>query len=140
MPLARICESWTRVRPNIVDVRSSADSAESHLTQLRRAGGAPGSVPRRSSGVVHLFEVRSQMAAVPAVGRAMIWIFERAGRRAKIELLYLTRDKYELRFTDGEGVDHVEHFTNATDAGNRQLALHHALVAEGWHRTGGWKM
>ena len=70
----------------------------------------------------------------------MIWFFERAGRRAKLEVLYIGPGKYELHFTDADGVDHMEHFANATDAGNRQLELENTLGAQGWTKTGGWKM
>ena len=70
----------------------------------------------------------------------MIWIFERQGRRAKLEVLYLAPDKYELRFMDADGVEHIEHFTNATDAGNRQLDLEHTLEAQGWEKAAGWKL
>ena len=70
----------------------------------------------------------------------MIWIFERSGRQAKLELLYLSPEQYELRFMDDDGIEHVEHFTNATDAGNRQLELLRTLTSRGWERTAGWKL
>jgi len=70
----------------------------------------------------------------------VIWIFEREGRRAKLEVLYLAPDKYELRFVDADGVEHVETFTTATDAGNRQLDLEHTLAAQGWEKAAGWKL
>jgi len=70
----------------------------------------------------------------------MIWIFERGGQRAKLEVLYLAPDKYEVRFLDADGVEHVETFTNANDAGNRQIELFHTLSSQGWERTGGWKL
>ncbi len=70
----------------------------------------------------------------------MIWIFEKQGRQAKLELLYLPPDQYELRFVDGDGVEHFEKFTNATDAGNRQLELKQTLDAQGWSKTGEWKL
>ena len=70
----------------------------------------------------------------------MIWIFERAGQQAKLEVLYLAPDKYEVRFLDADGVEHVEHFTNATDVGNRQVELLHTLAMQGWERTGEWKL
>ena len=70
----------------------------------------------------------------------MIWIFERQGKQARIEVLYLAPDRYELRFMDADGVDHLETFTNATDAGNRQLQLLQQFSADGWERTAGWKL
>ncbi|HEY6212740.1 MAG TPA: hypothetical protein VIW45_10660 [Vicinamibacterales bacterium] len=70
----------------------------------------------------------------------MIWIFERANRHARLEVLYIRPDQYELRFVDADGVEHVEHFTNASDAANRQIDLDHTLTAQGWARTGGWKV
>jgi hypothetical protein len=69
----------------------------------------------------------------------VIWLFERAGRTARLEVLYLAPDKYELHFLDADGVDHVEEFTNATDAGSRQIELRHMLSAQGWDKTGEWK-
>jgi hypothetical protein len=70
----------------------------------------------------------------------VIWIFEREGQRAKLEVLYIAQDKYELRFLDADGLEHLETFTNATDAGNRQMELQHTLSLQGWKRTGGWKL
>jgi hypothetical protein len=70
----------------------------------------------------------------------MLWLFEREGKRARLEILYLAPDKYEVRFVDANGVEHVEQFTNATDVGNRQLDLAHTLAAQGWEKTGGWKL
>jgi hypothetical protein len=70
----------------------------------------------------------------------MIWLFEREGRRARIEVLYLAPDQYELRFTDSDGVAHVEDFNDATAVGVRQLELEETLIAPGWPRTGGWKI
>lgn len=70
----------------------------------------------------------------------MIWIFEREEKRATLQLLYLAPDKYELHLVDADSVDHVEHFTNATDAGNRQDELLQSPVSNGWAKTGGWKL
>lgn len=70
----------------------------------------------------------------------MIWIFERAGRQAKLEILYLAPNKYELRLVDADGVEQVEHYASAEEAGKRQLEWQDALAADGWKKTGGWKL
>ena len=70
----------------------------------------------------------------------MIWMFERAGRQARLEVLYLAPDKYELRVVDGEGVEHLEQYTSADDAAKRQIEWQNALSAQGWEKTGGWKL
>jgi len=70
----------------------------------------------------------------------MIWIFERDNRRAKLEVLYLGPNNYEVRFWDADGKERVEHFKSAEDVGNRQLDVEHSLAMQGWSRTGGWKL
>lgn len=70
----------------------------------------------------------------------MIWLFERSGKRARLEVLYLAPDKYEVRLLDADGVEHVEQLTSAADVANRQLDLTHTLPAQGWEKTGGWKL
>ena len=70
----------------------------------------------------------------------VIWLFEREGKHARLEILYVPPDKYEVWFLDGDGVEHVEALANATDVANRQLDLTHTLAAQGWARTGGWKL
>jgi hypothetical protein len=70
----------------------------------------------------------------------VIWIFERQGKKAKLEVLYLGPDNYEVRFVDAEGKEHIEHFTSAEAAGNRQLDVEHALAMQGYEKTAGWKL
>jgi hypothetical protein len=70
----------------------------------------------------------------------VIWIFEKAGKQTTLEVLYLAPDNYELRFMDADGVEHVETFNNATDAGNRQIELLNTLTSQGWIKSGGWKL
>ena len=70
----------------------------------------------------------------------MIWLFERGDKRARLEVLYLGADRYEIHFLDGNGVEHIERLTSAIDVANRQIDLTHTLAAQGWERTGGWKL
>ena len=70
----------------------------------------------------------------------VIWLFERGDQHARLEILYVPPDKYEVRFLDADGVEHVEELANATDVASRQLDLTHSLAAQGWERTGGWKL
>jgi len=70
----------------------------------------------------------------------MLWWFERAGARTTLEVLNLPTGAYELRVTDADGEERVEHFANAVDLAKRQQAIHDALVAQGWAHTGGWKL
>ena len=74
------------------------------------------------------------------IGSDVIWIFEREGQQARLQVLYLAPDRYEVHFLDADGVEHLETFTNATDAGNRQLELLHTLGSQGWKKTGDWKL
>jgi len=70
----------------------------------------------------------------------MLWLFERGGRHARLEVLYLAPDKYELHFTDADGVERVEHFTSDVEASTRQIELQNTLVAQGWSKAGEWKL
>jgi len=70
----------------------------------------------------------------------VIWLFERDGRRAQLQLLYLAPDQCELHFIDADGVAVVEHFTNVTDAGARQRELQKRLTEQGWSTEGEWKL
>ena len=70
----------------------------------------------------------------------MIWIFERAGKTSKLEVLYLAPDKYEVRFVDPDGLDRIEPFTNEADAWARQKDLELGLAEQGWTRTAGWTL
>ena len=70
----------------------------------------------------------------------MLWFFERQGRQARLEVLYLDAYEYELRFVDAEGVEQIEHFTNAGDVGERQIQIQQGLAEQGWTHTGGWKL
>ena len=70
----------------------------------------------------------------------MIWLFERDGQRAKLEVLYLEANNYEVRFMDPDGNERVEYFKSAEAAGNRQLDVEHALAMQGWSKTGEWKL
>ena len=70
----------------------------------------------------------------------MIWIFERKGRQARVELLYVPPATYELRVVDGDGNEHLEQYTTAEAAGQRQLEWEAALCADGWAKTRGWKL
>jgi hypothetical protein len=70
----------------------------------------------------------------------MIWIFERQGRVAKLETIYLPPQSYEIRFVDGAGVEHVETFSDPAAANSRQWSLLAALKGEGWEKSGEWKL
>jgi len=70
----------------------------------------------------------------------MVWLFERQGRTARLETLYLAADNYELRFVDADGAERVERFTNTDDLGERQKEIQQSLTTQGWERTGGWKL
>jgi len=67
----------------------------------------------------------------------MIWIFEREGQQVRLEWVELAPNRHQLRFIDLEGVEHVEEFTNATDAETRQIDLAQALGVLGWKRKHG---
>jgi len=69
----------------------------------------------------------------------VIWLFERNGRHAQLQLLYVAPDRYELHFIDGDGIELVEHFTNVPDAGARQRELQKNLMEQGWSQDGEWK-
>jgi hypothetical protein len=71
----------------------------------------------------------------------MIWLFERDGRHARVQLLYLHPNKCELHFfNETDGVERVEHYTNAEDAATRQRQLQDILAVQGWSKAGDWKL
>ena len=70
----------------------------------------------------------------------MLWFFERQGRQARLEVLYLGTWCYELRFVDAEGAEQIERFTNAEDVGERQIQIQQSLAGQGWKHTGSWKL
>jgi hypothetical protein len=70
----------------------------------------------------------------------MLWFFERGGRQARLEVLYLDAYKYEVRFVDAKGVEQIEHFRTAEDVAERQIQIQESLAAQGWHHTGSWKL
>ena len=70
----------------------------------------------------------------------MIWLFERHQQRARLEILHLTTDNFEVRFTDEAGVDHVEYWTDVADVARRQVQVLTELNSQGWTKTGGWKL
>jgi hypothetical protein len=69
----------------------------------------------------------------------MLWWFEREALRTTIEVLNHPAGEYELHVVDSDGIEQVEHFTNATDLAKRQQAIQDTLVAQGWAQAGGWK-
>jgi hypothetical protein len=70
----------------------------------------------------------------------VLWWFEREGARTTIEVLHLPNGEYELRVVGEDGAEHIEQFANAADLAKRQLALQDLLRAQGWARSGEWKM
>jgi hypothetical protein len=68
----------------------------------------------------------------------VLWWFEREGLRTTIEVLHLANGEYEMRFLGVDGVEQIEHFTNAADLAKRQQTLHDTLIATGWSRSGEW--
>jgi len=76
----------------------------------------------------------------PKIDVDMVWLFERRGKQARLEVLYIGADNYEVKFVDGDGVEHVEHFTSAADVANRQIDVAHTLSKQGWEKTVEWKL
>ena len=70
----------------------------------------------------------------------MLWFFERHGRHARLEVLYLDSYSYELRFVDPEGREQIERFTNADEVATRQIQIQKGLAGQGWTHTGSWKL
>jgi hypothetical protein len=70
----------------------------------------------------------------------MLWWFEREGRHTRLEILHLATGEFELRVIDADGVEQVEHFTNAVDLAKRQEAIQQMLVAHGWMGPHGWTL
>jgi hypothetical protein len=73
-------------------------------------------------------------------GFEMLWWFERAGRHTRVEVLQLATDDYELRVIDADGVEQIEHFTNAVDLAKRQETIQQTLVECGWTGPQGWML
>ena len=70
----------------------------------------------------------------------MLWWFERDGRRTIIEVLNLPTGEFELRTQNPDGTEDVEYFTDAVALAKRQQAIHNALFAKGWARSGEWRL
>lgn len=70
----------------------------------------------------------------------MLWFFERRGRHAHLEVLFLDIYHYEMRFVDADGSETVEHFTNADAVAERQLQIQQTLAGQGWTHSGSWKL
>jgi hypothetical protein len=68
----------------------------------------------------------------------MLWWFEREGRKVRMEVLLLSAGGYELRIIGVDGVEHVEHFTDAAELAKRQLEIQDELISKGWSRSSCW--
>jgi hypothetical protein len=68
----------------------------------------------------------------------MLWWFEREGREVRMEVLHLAAGDYELRIIGVDGVEHVEHFTDAAELAKRQLGIEGELFSKGWSRSSRW--
>jgi hypothetical protein len=68
----------------------------------------------------------------------MLWWFEREGRKTRVEVLNLATGDYELHIIDGDGVEHVEHFTDAAELARRQQQIQDALFSQGWSGPNSW--
>jgi hypothetical protein len=68
----------------------------------------------------------------------MLWWFEREGQRTRLEVLHLPAGAYELRLIGADGVEHVEHFTDAGELAKRQHEIQQTLAATGWRGPNTW--
>ena len=68
----------------------------------------------------------------------MLWWFEREGRTVRMEVLQLSTGDYELRIIGVDGVEHVEHFTDAAELAKRQTAIQGELLSKGWGHSSRW--
>jgi hypothetical protein len=68
----------------------------------------------------------------------MLWWFEREGREVRMEVLHLSAGDYEFRIIGDDGVEHVEHFTDAAELARRQLEIEGELLSKGWSRSSRW--
>lgn len=69
----------------------------------------------------------------------MFWWFERRGQFLRYEARDLP-DGFELRVTEPDGTERVEHFEDSSDLTARQRAFERSLVAEGWTGPHGWNI
>jgi hypothetical protein len=68
----------------------------------------------------------------------MLWWFEREGVQTKVEVLHLSSGEYELHITEGEGLDHVETFSDPIELAKRQQEIQDRLRSLGWKGPGSW--
>jgi len=68
----------------------------------------------------------------------MLWWFERDGHKVRMEVLQLSAGDYELRIIGVDGVEHIEHFTDAAELAKRQLEIQGELLSEGWSPSSRW--
>jgi len=70
----------------------------------------------------------------------MFWWYERRGELARVEVLQIAQDHYELRVIYADGTDRVETFSNADALAKRQEEVQRAMSEEGWTGPHGWVM
>jgi len=68
----------------------------------------------------------------------MLCWFEREGRKIRMEVLQLSGGDYELHILGVDGVENVEHFTQAAELAKRQLEIQYELLSKGWRGPSAW--
>jgi hypothetical protein len=70
----------------------------------------------------------------------VFWWFERGGRYMRCETRFVRDNRYEFVTTMPDGVERIEEFTEANAMAERQEAIQHELVSEGWTGPHGWNI
>lgn len=70
----------------------------------------------------------------------LFWWFERNGTYLRCQALDSPGGGYELRISNPDGTERVEHFPDSADLTRRQRAVEDELAAEGWSGPHGWNL
>ena len=70
----------------------------------------------------------------------MFWWFQRGADYLRYESREIEKGEYELRVTDPDGSEHVEHFADPGELTERQRNFERSLADEGWTGPHGWNL
>lgn len=70
----------------------------------------------------------------------MFWWFERNGVFLRCEVVDSPGGGYDLRISDPNGIERVEHFPDSSGLARRQQTVERELAAEGWTGPHGWNL
>jgi hypothetical protein len=70
----------------------------------------------------------------------VFWWFQRGSDYLRYESREVKTGDYELRVTDPDGTEHVEHFDDSAELAQRQRDFERRLADQGWTGPHGWNV